>query len=248
MKYIIFNSFVNISSEEEYFLQIDNALKNKDKITFFYQNAFSLYLASKNLQFKKVLNKSDFIIPDGFSIVFGIKKLYKQRIDKVVFTYFFLEKLHEYLSNKNTKLFLLGSDEKTIEVSKNILIEKYNLNITGFHHGYFNLPAEQDSTNIIQKINQSNAEVLIVGMGMPKSEIWIQENLNSLNVNCIFSVGGFFDFISGKSKIAPKLLYNSGFEWVYRLLQEPKRLFKRYFFSNIYFIFRLIKEILTFSK
>jgi len=77
---------------------------------------------------------------------------------------------------------------------------------------------------------------------MPKSEIWIDQNYSKLNCNCIFSVGGFFEFIAGNKRQAPKWMYNSGIEWIFRLIQEPKRLFFRYLFSNSFFICKILKR------
>ena len=79
---------------------------------------------------------------------------------------------------------------------------------------------------------------------MPNSEFWIQQNKNYLNLKCIFSVGGFFDFASKEKNVAPTWLYNSGFEWIYRLVQEPGRLWKRYLKCNSYFLFKVITSLL----
>lgn len=239
MKYEIFDSFVNISNKEEYFRAIDSSLKSNSRKRFFYQNSYSLYLASKNLEFRKSLNNSEYIVCDGFSASWLAEKRYKKKISKVVFTYFFYEKLASYFSENNIKIYLLGSTKKIIKSSSEILVKKYHLIIAGYNDGYFE---KNDSEDIIKNINESRPEVLIVGMGMPVSEIWINENFNKLNVNCIFSVGGFFDFISGKNKTAPDWLYNSGLEWIYRLIQEPKRLFGRYLKSHGYFLIRMLRK------
>ena len=79
-------------------------------------------------------------------------------------------------------------------------------------------------------------------MGIPRSEIWISNHLSQIDSHCIISVGGFFDYMARKTKLAPKWLYNSGFEWIYRMIQEPKRLSKRYFIIQPFFINKVIKE------
>lgn len=111
------------------------------------------------------------------------------------------------------------------------------MQVAGFADGYFTSNNEVD---IVNNINSSNAEILIVGMGMPKSEIWIQTIKDKLTVKCIFSVGAFFDFASNEKKMAPGWFFNSGFEWIYRLLQEPERLWRRYLKCNFYFLFKMI--------
>lgn len=237
------NCFVNIKNEDEYFKQIILALKRKQKRTFFYLNSYSFFLANKNPRFKDALNQADFITADGYSIVWFIKHIHNIKIDKVAFTYSFLKSLSKIFNENNTKIYLFGGSQTAIEKSANILKEQYNnLNIVGYSNGFFDI--DKDTDNIIKKINDSNTEVLICGMGMPKTEVWIQNNFNKLNAICIFSVGGFFDFISGEKELAPKWMFNSGIEWIYRLLQEPKRLLRRYLNSNTYFILYTVKALI----
>jgi len=232
------NSFVNITNENEYLNNIIASLNNNQAKTFFYLNSYSFYLSEKNTEFREAINKADFIIADGYSIVLLAKLLYKIEIKKVVFTYIFATKISTLI--KNNKIFLLGGEQKIIEKTAEILINKYNLQIVGFLNGFFN-----DGEELIKKINSSKAEVLICGMGMPKSEIWIQNYLSNSKLKCVFSVGGFFNFLVNDKKKAPKFFYNSGFEWLFRLIQEPKRLFKRYFLANTYFVFQLLKALFT---
>lgn len=246
MKYQLENCFINIRSNSEYLTTIQNSLSGNNKITFFYLNSYSFYLAHKSTVFRDALNKSNFIIADGYSIVWLIRRVYKINIEKVVFTYFFFDKLANLFSEGNTRIYLLGSSQEVIEKSAELLIKKYKLNIVGFSNGFFEI--DVGSKKIIEEINSTLPDVIIVGMGMPKSEVWIQNNLNQLNARVIFSVGGFFDFLTGKNKIAPKWLYNSGLEWIHRLIQEPRRLFKRYLIANSYLIYSSIKLILVNEK
>lgn len=242
MVYKILNSKVNISSEVEYLNIIYNTIKNNEKKVFFYLNTYSFYLYSNNLIFKQAFDIADYIIPDGYSIVWANKILNKKQIEKVVFTYSYVNKMGKLFEDNNVKIFYLGASEDTIQK----FIEKTKIKyprqiIAGYNNGFFDINSTEQ---IVEKINKSGANVLVVGMGMPKSEIWIAKIVDKLNVNCIFSVGGFFEFLAENKKQAPKFLYNSGFEWIYRLIQEPKRLFFRYFISNSYFVLRLIKEII----
>ncbi len=243
MLYNILNTFVNITNENEYIKYIFNTLKDKQKKVFFYFNTYSFYLNNYNLKFYEAFNKANYIIPDGYSAVLAVKKIYNKKIDKVVFTYTFTNKLAKLFEENNVKIFCLGGTKSSIiKFYNNIKNEYPKLIIRGYNDGFFDIKNETD--NIIDKINRANADVLIVGMGMPRSEIWIMENIDKINVHCIFSVGGFFEFIAGNKKQAPSFFYNSGFEWIYRLMQEPKRLTGRYIKSHFYFIYRLTKYLL----
>lgn len=236
------NCFVNIKDESEYLNKIESALSSNVTTSFFYLNSYSYYLANRNEDFKNSFNKAEFIIADGYSIVWLAKILYGINIKKVVFTYSFFKDVNKIFEKSRTSIFLLGGSHETIEKAASIMnSNNYNLNIVGCSNGYFDQTTESDE--IISKINISNAEVLICGMGMPKCEIWIQNNIKKLNVKCIFSVGSFFELLTENKKIAPKWMYNSGFEWIFRLIQEPKRLFKRYIFANTYLIISSLKSL-----
>lgn len=243
MYYKILNTAINISTEEEYISKIFETLKNNQKKIFFYLNSYSFYLFNKNIAFKNAFLKADYVIPDGYSIVWANQLLNNILIDKVVFTYSYINRLAKLFEDFQIKVFYLGGKIDTI----NKFIDKTRLNypkqlIVGYNFGHFDFEMTND---IVEKINKSGAQILIVGMGMPRSEIWISSIIDKLNVNCVFSVGGFFEFLAGNKKQAPGFLYNSGFEWLYRLIQEPRRLFKRYFIANTYFVFRLIYCLLN---
>ena len=203
-------------------------------------NSYSFYLANKNQEFQKAFNKADIIIADGYGIVWMLKTLHKIDINKVVFTYAFYSDLHKIFSKDKLRVYFLGASEKTINKSVKIIKAKYpTLNIAGYSNGFSEFRTKDN--NILRKINSVKPDILICGIGMPQSEIWIANNLDKLNTTCIFSVGGFFDFLSEEKKLAPAWMYNSGFEWIYRLIQEPKRLFKRYLFANSYLLYYVLK-------
>jgi len=194
-----------------------------------------------NDEFRLAIQSADFLIPDGQSIVWAVKTLYKRKINKVVFTYSFNPHISNILSKHNAKVFFLGGTEnELINAINKIKMLNPNLSIAGYHNGFFCTISDNDL--ILDLINKSEAEVLIVAMGMPRSEVWINQNKNRLNVKVIFSVGGFLGLASGKIKMAPKWLFNSGLEWLHRLFQEPKRLIKRYLISNSFFVFKVIKK------
>ena len=239
MKYNFEPCFVNIANEKEYINNISDTISSGSKCTFYYLNSHSYYLANTNFKFNDAFNAADFIIADGYSIVWAIKILTGKKLNKLVFTYSFFTKLHKLFAELSAGVFILGGTEEVINSSREVFKNSYpDINLNGAHHGYFD--AEQESDRIIELINSSNANVLIVGMGMPKSEIWINENLDKINANCIFSVGGFFEFLTKNKKTAPGWMYNSGIEWLFRLAQEPKRLFRRYLQANPYLVYKTI--------
>lgn len=233
-------SKINIFSENDYKEAIESSLKSGQKKVLYYLNSHVLYEAKKDANLEKNILDCDYLIADGYSIVWAMRTIFKRDISKVVFTYSYFKFIRNNLIDNRIQVFFLGADKKTI--SKGVeqeLKNNSNLNVVGYHHGYFN--ENTDNIMIINMINKSEASVLIVGMGCPISENWIMEYKNSLNVNLIFSVGGFFDFLAENKISAPSWFYNSGLEWLFRLIQEPIRLFKRYLFANTFILFFILK-------
>ena len=174
-----------------------------------------------NGELKQLINASTYQIPDGIGILLA-SKLKGGRITSRVTGVDMMARLIEFASLNNHKVFLYGAKEEVVNTAKNNLEEKYpGLVISGYANGYVN-----DQEELIQKINQSGAELLFVAMGSPKQELWIRENMNKLNVLVFQGVGGSFDVFAGHVKRAPAFYRNLGIEWLYRLLKEPKR-FKR---------------------
>lgn len=216
----------------------------------------------KNLEFKKILQKSDLSLVDGNGIlwasslsnlnhkfifwkyVFSIynlfkfflfKKIVNKKIEETLCGSDIFKEYLDYSIKNNLKkhIFLLGGKEGSADYIK----EKYEEVISGFYSGKVN---KNSLADIILKINNSNASVLFVALGSPYQEIWINENKNLLpNIKVFMGVGGSFDFISGKQIRAPLFMRKMSLEWLYRLIKEPKRL-KRIFNATFVFIKKII--------
>ena len=228
-------------NKKDYLKIISDSLHNKEKKIFFYLNTHSYYLLNTDKEFQYNFHQADYITPDGFSIKWAISFLHNKKIDKVSFNHNFLGNIRELFSDNLSRIYLLGGKLHHLEIAVNNL--KYTapkLNIVGYHHGFFD--KKNEIKEIIEEINLAQPDVLMVGIGMPDSVNWIIRNKINMNVKLIFTVGNLFDIIAGGKNIAPKFLYNTPFEWIYRLLQEPKKLIPRYFITNPYFVFKVFKE------
>jgi len=146
------------------------------------------------------------------------------------------------LPKNNSKVFLMGADENTILLAKENLIANYNLNIVGWHNGYFDLDYE---ANLVAQINSSSADILISGMGFKNEMEFLQRNIAQLKVKIIWNVGGLFDFVSGKKKRAPEIIRYFGFEWLYRLILEPKKKLFRNLYPPFWFLGILLKTYIV---
>lgn len=204
-------------------------------------NVSKFIFSINNSKLRKSIIKSDLINIDGMGIVFGLRILGYKNIKRVTGIDLFY-KLIELSAQKNYSIYLLGSTEDVLELTEQNLRQKYpNLLISGKHHGFFN---KNEEKKIVNQINRCNPNILFVAISSPKKEIFLERWKKDIRVNFLMGVGGTFDIVAGKTKRAPFILQNLGLEWFFRLLQEPRRMWKRYFFTNLSFCFLIFKEFL----
>ena len=185
------------------------------------------------------MNDSDLINVDGMGVIYGAKflnfEIEKQHKVSGIDLFFELIKLSE---KKVTKFFIRWNRRVINITNKKLKIEYPNLSIVGFHNGYF---WDKEET-IVEKIKKSGAKILFVAITSPKKENFINKWKKVLNVNCVMGVGGTFDIVSGKAKRAPTWMQKNGFEWIFRIIQEPKRMWKRYLVTNSIYLYLLMKN------
>jgi len=210
-------------------------LARKSKAGYFV-NAHSLNQSMGNAELCNTLNSADYVFADGSGVRIAARKNGVEVKGNVNGTDM-LPLLCEEASAKGRSIYFLGSAPGiALDAAKNLKARFPRLNIAGCHHGFIDADNEK---NVINAINASNADILLVGMGTPVQEIWIDKNRHLLDVSFSLAVGGLFDFYSGKIPRAPLFIRKAGFEWVWRLLQEPKEKFRRYVIGNPLFLLRI---------
>lgn len=237
-------TFDNISSKElEVYLE--DSYKKKRNIIIVTPNVDFIVRANKESRFKNIVNSSNISLCDSSIVMFSSYLLGKKLKEKI--TGFDATVLLLNMANKfKEKIYLLGSiDENLIAASKNIKKNYPKLEITGLRSGYFK---PEESISIIENINRSDANILFVGMGSPKQEYWVFEHRNMLKAKIIICVGGLFNVLSGKIKRAPRILQLLGLEWFWRLMMEPKRLWKRYLIDDSVFFWLVLRQKLASLK
>ncbi|HYL98009.1 MAG TPA: WecB/TagA/CpsF family glycosyltransferase, partial [Blastocatellia bacterium] len=143
-------------------------------------------------------------------------------------------------------VYLLGSKRQSVEAAVRRFSARHpHLKVAGFRDGYFDAST---SSKVAEEIRLSGADLLFVGMGSPKQEFWIQENLNRTGVGFALGVGGSFDHFSGLVKRAPIWMQNSGLEWLHRLAMEPARMWRRYLVGNTVFLWLVLKQLVSKSS
>jgi len=211
-------------------------------ILIFDSNGHGISQANKCSKFMSLLNQADIVHADGMSVVKFSNYLYpnEKSIPEATPT---TDMIHEvatyYLENINH--FLLGGKEEVVQKAAHILSQKHRRFIVcGYNNGYFS-PEEEQA--VIDKINNSSCQVLWVGLGKPKEQEFCVRNKKKLtHVKVIITCGGCFNYITGEYKRAPKWMQNSGFEWLHRMLTQPKHLFWRYLTTNPHAIYCMFKH------
>ena len=184
----------------------------------------------KNREYSAALKNSEIVLPDGIGIVFLSKLIYgRNSIEKRITGPDFFLFFNKYANNIGLKYFFIGSTEKVLNRIINKLSADFpNIKISGTISPPFGVWDEDTNYEFIKKINTSSPHVLWVAMTAPKQEIWAYKNRDKLDVRIIAPIGAAFDFYAGTKRRAPMFFRKLGFEWAYRIYQEPLRMGKRY--------------------
>ncbi len=202
-------------------------------------NAEMIIRAQQDPQLQRIINSAELVIPDGAGVVLAAKLLgnsLKERVAGVDL----VKDLLELGSKERYNFYFLGAAPGVAEVAKkNVLRDYPNLRIR-IHHGYLNKELE---LKVLEDIQSESVDILLVGMGVPLQEKWLDHYLDELKISIGIGVGGSFDILAGKKKRAPKLMQNLHLEWLYRLLQEPKRVTRIQSLPK--FVYRVLEEKLN---
>lgn len=179
--------------------------------------------ARKNSYFMKILNSASLLVPDGIGVVIA-SKFGKSKLKERVAGYDLIQALFEYIKDKDFTVYFFGGSPGVAEEAKEKMEFKYSgIRIIGVSDGYFDGNKER---LIIDDILEKKPDILLVGLGAPKQETWIFENMHKLPSKILIGVGGSFDGMSGKVKRAPDIFIKLGLEWFYRLIKQPSRFFR----------------------
>lgn len=218
-------------------------------------NAHSYNTARKDSLFAEALTNGDVLLPDGVSIVMACKwikakSLPKERIagwDLFAFEMEKLERESEELRTKSEEskiVMFMGSSQKVLDLIVKRAAEVYpHLKVVTYSPPYKTEFSDEDNKAIIDAIHAANPDLLWIGMTAPKQEKWTYSHWKELNIHChVGSIGAVFDFFAGTMKRAPMWWQEHGLEWLYRLLKEPKRMWRRYIIGNTLFLWYMVKE------
>lgn len=209
-------------------------------------NAHSYNTALKDDFFAEALMKGDALIPDGASIVMACRKLKakSQPKERIAGWDLFTMEM-ERLNRKGGTCFFMGSSEKVLKLIREKGKRVYpNIRIETYSPPYKPEFSEAENREIIEAINRANPDLLWIGMTAPKQEKWAYRHWNELHIHChCGTIGAVFDFFAGTMERAPMWWQEHSLEWLYRLIKEPKRMWRRYIIGNTLFIRNVIREM-----
>lgn len=195
-------------------------------------NVHTTVTAYENRKYRRVQNGSAVVLPDGGPLSIVARCMGHKGARRVTGPDF----MGEMFKEKDVRQFFYGSTQETLDKLKEILEKDYpDINICGMYSPPFRTLSPEEDAEIVDMINASKPDIIWVGLGAPKQENWMAKHENRLDAVMV-GVGAGFDYFAGNIKRAPMIMQKLSLEWLYRLMQEPKRLYKRYFSTNTMFL------------
>ncbi len=234
----LFNTYYAVVDYESASDILVEEARKRNSYSLFALPVHGVVTAMRSAPMAQAVAKADMIVPDGQPIRWAINHLYKvglkDRVYGPTLTLYVLEKANRL----GLKVFLYGGNtEETLSKFAAFIRHSYpNITVCGTYR------EEHPDGNTLssEEINQSGAHIVLVGRGCPNQEIWVASRLGEIQ-SVMMAVGAAFSFHAGTLRQAPKWIQDNGLEWLFRLMAEPRRLWKRYVFTNSYFIFQFLK-------
>jgi N-acetylglucosaminyldiphosphoundecaprenol N-acetyl-beta-D-mannosaminyltransferase len=233
--------FDNLTSDEALARVDEFALSTGTKVMTAI-NAAKVVSIQQNHDQRRAVRESDLVLADGVPVVWASRLAGKPLKQRVAGCDFFQEVVR-HGQPRGYRFFLLGGRPDVVEKVKEVLEQRHpGVQIVGWRDGYFSI---DDEKRVVDEINRSKATILFLGFSSPKKEEFVLRNRHRLEtVRFIQGVGGSFDIVAGVTKRAPEWMQGLGLEWLYRLMQEPRRMWRRYLVTNTLFVWLTIRELL----
>jgi len=228
--------------------QIDWMIKNKQKGYICVCPVSTIMECQKNETLRHIVNQAFVVTPDGMPTVWIGKKKGFPNIRRV-YGPDLMKDVCQLSQEKGYKNYFFGATKNVLQkLDETLKIDFQNLNICGSYAPPFVDRIDIEDQEVINSINEQQPDIIWVGLGSPKQDLWMAKNRDQLNASVLIGVGAAFDFVSNTKKQAPHWMQKSGLEWLFRLCCEPKRLWRRYLIGNTKFIYFYLKQSLFKSE
>lgn len=235
----VLNTIIDVLTSEETVDLVERYVQEKEPLHLIGVNADKINELNRNKRLRKIVNRCGIINADGISVVLASRFLGKPLPERVA-GIDLMESLVKLSANKGYSIYLLGAKQEVVEKTESVLKRRYpELVVSGIRNGYFNQSEWPEVSAVLKGLRP---DFVFVGITSPMKEYLVEYLQNDGN-NCVFmGVGGSFDVISGTIPRAPLWVQKMNLEWLFRVIQEPRRLFKRYFIGNTEFILAVLAE------
>ena len=236
----ILGCLVDNLNMEETLHRIETFIKEGGPHQHVVVNADKVVKASRDHALREIINECDLVNADGMPVVWASRLLGRPLKGRVAGIDLF-QKILECASKKGWRVFFFGAREYVVRKVVDLCRSRYpSLKIAGHRNGYWQ-PDEEAS--VVEEIGAAKPDILFVAISSPKKEEFLRAHLKHLGIPFAMGVGGAFDVMAGLTTRAPLWMQKVGLEWFYRFLQEPRRMFRRYFVEDMYFFWLLVKEM-----
>ena len=234
---------INTYSKSEVFSSVEEFIRDRKPHLVWTCNVDHLMKLTRDGEFRDIYEASDLVLADGMPLVW-VSKLFGRPIPERITGIDFLEEFAAVAEKRGYRYFFLGGSTIVLQKAKAALQKKYpKLRISTHAPSYAARWSKPENEMIISAIREARPDLLFVGVGAPKQEKWIYQNWKKLNVPVAMGVGGALEMVAGTKKRAPRWMQNVGLEWLFRFLQDPRRLLKRYFLFDIWFPFFVLHAL-----
>jgi len=224
---------------------VEEIIHERKPIQHVIVNVAKIVMMQKDNTLREIVNSCGLINADGQGVVWGADLLGVEIPERVAGIDLFTN-IANMASAKSYKLYFLGAHDEVVDMVIATFTAKYSeLKVVGKRNGYF---SEDEEGKVVEEVRNSNADILFVAMTSPKKEIFLIKYVDYMGVPFVMGVGGSFDVIAGVTKRAPVRMQNTGLEWFFRILCEPKRLWRRYLVTNSIFLGMIFKAVITGKK
>ena len=225
---------------EELIRDVETSVRTKRRTKIMYVNIHVVNLAFKDVALKEALNHAHIVYCDGAGVRIGARILGEFLPQRMTGADWIWD-LCAMCEKRRYSIYILGGNPGIAEKAGHILKNRCpGLEIAGVYHGFFEKDSGENE-RVVSMINKRSPDILLVGFGSPLQERWIHDNFGRLNATVVWAVGALVDFVSGTVPRGPRWMVDHGLEWLYRLMMEPKRMWKRYLVGNFLFLVRILK-------
>ena len=244
-RFRVLGGTMDLVKSTEVFHYVARKIDAGEKAIVANHNLHSLYLIQNNGEIREFFNRADLIEVDSMPLIFWARLNGRpsRRFHRATYLDW-RDEFWDRVVENGWRVFFLGSEPGVAEAAREKILAQWPDVQLATHHGYFDMsPGSAENDAIVDEINAFGADIVLVGMGMPRQEVWILRNIDRLRACAAFTVGGAFDYEAGVQRPAPRWLGQFGAEWLYRLVTDPKRKFHRYCIEPFFLVGPALRDL-----